>query len=170
MNDETNTIGAEIIGEPEKIDGRRGPRKERTPVGQPTKLSEPQAGAKRRTRLSELQQQILPDTSRLDPAYNYRVVNEGQNGNGIASLLDRGYEIVETSANLVTEEAGKATGLTSQVQIVANKSSGEKGVLMRIRKEYFAEDQADKQRIVDKAEEMLTRTPDGATGGITRHR
>lgn len=133
---------------------RRG-RPPRAPSpGVATSLSAPIAGAKPRRRLSEMKQQILPDTSGMDQNYTYRVVNEGKNGVGLKQLLDRGYEIVQSDQSLVTEEAGKAGSLTSQVQIVANGSSGEKGVLMRIRKDYHAEDQADKQRIVAQTETM----------------
>ncbi len=143
----------ETIGTPEvKVDGRRKPR---DPVGTATKLSDPKPGARPRKRVGDMARQILPDTSQMDQNYTYRVVNEGMNGVGIQGLLDRGYEIVQSDKSLVTEEAGKAASLTSQVQIVANSSSGEKGVLMRIRKDYFAEDQADKQRVVEKTEEMM---------------
>lgn len=131
------------------------PRREPAPVGQATSLSDAKPSAKTRKRVGEAARQILPDTSRMDKNYNYRVVNEGQNGVGIQGLLDRGYEIVQSDASLVTEEAGKAASLTSQVQIVANASSGEKGVLMRIRKDLHQEDQADKQRLVDKTEDMM---------------
>jgi len=152
-------MSEEIIGTVESTEpaarGPSRPRREAAPVGKATKLTDAKPGAKRRKRVGEAARQILPDTSGMDQAYRYRIVNEGQNGNGIQGPLDRGYEIVHADGSLVTEEAGKAAGLTSQVQIVANASSGEKGVLMRIHKDYFAEDQADKQRVVDTSEEMM---------------
>lgn len=128
------------------------PKRDATPVGAATRLSAPVGGAKARKRIGDNERAILPDTNGLDPNYRYYLANEGKNGTGIQGLLDRGYEIVQSDQSLVTEEAGKASGLSSQVQIVANESSGEKGVLLRIRKDYFSEDQADKQRVVDSTE------------------
>lgn len=148
----------EIIGNPEATEAKRPmgrPKREPTPAGTASPLTAAKPGAKQRKRVGEAARQILPDTRNMDQNYIYRVVNEGQNGVGIQGLLDRGYEIVNADGSLVTEEVGKATGLTSQVQIVANASSGEKGVLMRIHKDYHAEDQADKQRVVDKTETMM---------------
>lgn len=148
----------EIIGNPEAATEKRPmgrPKREPAPVGTASPLTAAKPGAKQRKRVGEAARQILPDTRNLDQNYVYRVVNEGQNGVGIQGLLDRGYEIVNADGSLVTEEAGKAASLTTQVQIVANASSGEKGVLMRIHKDYHAEDQADKQRVVDKTETMM---------------
>jgi len=148
----------EIIGNPEATEANRPmgrPKREPTPVGMASPLTAAKPGAKQRKRVGEAARQILPDTRNMDQNYIYRVVNEGQNGVGIQGLLDRGYEIVNADGSLVTEEAGKAASLTTQVQIVANASSGEKGVLMRIHKDYHAEDQADKQRVVDKTETMM---------------
>lgn len=145
----------EVIGTNTEPEAVKRTRQKREPVGTATPLTAAMPGAKPRKRVGEAARQILPDTRNLDQNYVYRVVNEGQNGVGIQGLLDRGYEIVNADGSLVTEEAGKAASLTSQVQIVANASSGEKGVLMRIHKDYHAEDQADKQRVVDKTETMM---------------
>ncbi len=145
----------EVIGTTTEPEAVKRTRQKREPVGTATPLTAAMPGAKPRKRVGEAARQILPDTRSLDQNYIYRVVNEGQNGVGIQGLLDRGYEIVNADGSLVTEEAGKAASLTSQVQIVANASSGEKGVLMRIHKDYHAEDQADKQRVVDKTETMM---------------
>jgi hypothetical protein len=145
----------EVIGTTTEPEAVKRTRQKREPVGTATPLTAAMPGAKQRKRVGEAARQILPDTRNLDQNYVYRVVNEGQNGVGIQGLLDRGYEIVNADGSLVTEEAGKAASLTSQVQIVANASSGEKGVLMRIHKDYHAEDQADKQRVVDKTETMM---------------
>ena len=144
----------ETIGTTEATEKRPPgrPRRDAAPVGTATPLSKPMAGAKPRKRISDSERAILPDTRGLDQNYRYYLANEGKNGVGIQGLLDRGYEIVQSDQSLVTEEAGKASGLSSQVQIVANESSGEKGVLLRIRKDYFSEDQADKQRVVDQTE------------------
>lgn len=153
MNDEA---GVEVIGSPAE-EQRRGPgrpRREAAPVGKATPLSDPIPGAKRRKRVNESARQILPDTSRLDPNYKYRAVTDIHNN--IQTLIDRGYEIVQSDSALVDEEAGKATGLNSQVQFIANPTTGgERGVLMRIPKELAEEDQADKQRLVDQAEERI---------------
>jgi hypothetical protein len=150
------TDDVEIIGNLQEPEIKRGPgRPKATPVGQATPLNAAKPGAKQRKRVSDMARQILPDTSKMDQNYVYRVVNEGMNGVGIQGLLDRGYEVVHSDQSLVTEEAGKAASLTSQVQIVANASSGEKGVLMRIHKDYHAEDQADKQRVVAQTETMM---------------
>lgn len=148
----------EIIGNPEEVQatptrGPGRPRREAAPVGVASELTEAKPGAKRRKRVGENDRQILPDTSRLDQSYTYRLVTDIHNN--VNSLLDRGYEIVNSDRDLADKEAGKASSLSSQVSIIANPSYGDKGVLMRIPKDLYAEDQADKQRIVDKTEERI---------------
>lgn len=149
------------------------PRREATPVGTPTKLTEAPAGKKPRKRVGDAQRQILPDTSRLDQNYVYYVATDIKNN--VNTLLDRGYEIVQSDESLVTEEAGKASSLGLRAEITANSTTGDKGVLMRIHKDLYAEDQADKQRVVRKSEEALISkdlkgayTPGGKEGHVTR--
>lgn len=131
------------------------PYKRRTPVGEATSLSDAKHGAKRRRKFSELERDVMGFRGERDPSFQYRIVND--EGTRVADLLERGYEIVEDSETntLGDEEAGKAQSLGSQVRRVVNRSNGVQGVLMRIRKDYYAEDQADKQKLVDKSEEGL---------------
>lgn len=145
--------GEEIIGTTEQPE-KRAYRK-RTPVGEATDIAQGKDGAKRRRKFSELDRDVMGFRGERDPAFVYRIINDS--GTRVSDMLERGYEIVQDAGNntLGGEEAGKAHSLGSQVRRVVNRSNGTEGVLMRIRKDYYAEDQADKQKIVEHSEKGL---------------
>lgn len=90
-----------------------------------------------------------------DPNYQYRLVNANLEADPdrVQSMIDLGYEIVPGSkagsagdAKVDTPSAIGSAGLISVGQ-------GTKGVWMRIRKDWFQEDQAAKQAEIDATEQ-----------------
>ena len=84
-----------------------------------------------------------------DPNYHYRVVNDS--GDRIQEFLDGGYELVsKDSVRVGDKRVGSATAEGSKSQVSVGQ--GMKGYVMRIRKEWYEEDQATKQRRVNALE------------------
>jgi len=84
-----------------------------------------------------------------DPSYVYRIINDS--GDRVQEFLDAGYELVSASSVRVGDKrVGKATaeGTVSQVSV----GQGMHGYVVRIRKEWYDEDQALKQQRVAEAE------------------
>lgn len=99
-----------------------------------------------------------------DPNYVYRIINDS--GDRVQEFLDAGYELVSASSVRVGDKrVGKATseGSISQVSV----GQGMKGYIVRIRKEWYEEDQAVKQRRVAELEETTkAKALDGTYGKL----
>jgi hypothetical protein len=84
-----------------------------------------------------------------DPAYEYRIVND--TGDRVEQFRAAGYEVVSAKDVTVGDRrvnAASAEGSAASVSVGA----GVKGVVMRINKEWYAEDQARKQADVAQTE------------------
>lgn len=84
-----------------------------------------------------------------DPAYEYRVVNDV--GDRVEQFKSGGYEVVSAKDVTVGDRrvnAASAEGSAAQVSV----GSGQKAVVMRIKKEWYEEDQLRKQSDVDQTE------------------
>ena len=84
-----------------------------------------------------------------DPSYEYRIVNDS--GDRVQEFLDAGYELVEQNSVRVGDKrvnSASAEGTLSQVSV----GQGMKAFVMRIKKEWYAEDQARKQQYVNRLE------------------
>lgn len=124
---------------------------ERSPVTEPVVK-------KRRTPVG--QRNVLT-VSGKDPDYVYRVVND--ESDRISQFLDGGYEICNADEVRVGDRrVGNATPEGSQAQV--SVGGGRKAIVMKIRKEFYQEDQAAKHKRVDDIERAL-RNPDGADYG-----
>lgn len=99
----------------------------------------------------------------LDPNYVYRVVNDLDDR--VNSLLDRGYEF-ELDPNV---RAGDSyideNSRLGKVRLIS-VGGGIKAVLMRIRKDWYDEDQEAKYDYVNKTEQAMRPTADGQYGKI----
>jgi hypothetical protein len=90
-----------------------------------------------------------------EPGYSYRIVNVNleSDPNRVQDLIDRGYEIVPASkAGPVGDskvDNPSALGSAGQISV----GQGTKAVVMRIRKDWYDEDQAAKQAEVDATEQ-----------------
>ncbi len=99
-----------------------------------------------------------------DPSYVYRIINDS--GDRVQEFLDAGYELVSASSVRVGDKrVGKATaeGTGSQVSV----GQGMKGYIVRIRKEWYEEDQAAKQqRVADSEAATKAKALDGTYGQL----
>lgn len=90
-----------------------------------------------------------------DPDYVYRFVND--TGSRVANFQAAGYEVVRdenlvVGDNRVFDPSAEGSGK----RVVSN--DGTVSYLMRIKKEYYAEDQAAKQSYVDETEGAIKQT------------
>lgn len=84
-----------------------------------------------------------------DPGYEYRIVND--TGDRVEQFKSAGYEVVSAKEVTVGDRrvnAASAEGSFAQVSV----GSGTKAVVMRIKKEWYEEDQTRKQDDVDRTE------------------
>ena len=84
-----------------------------------------------------------------DPNYQYRIINDS--GDRVQEFMDAGYELVEKDSVRVGDKrvnSATAEGTVSQVSV----GQGQKGYIVRIKKEWYQEDQAKKQRQVNDQE------------------
>lgn len=97
-----------------------------------------------------------------DPNYEYRIVNDDEDR--IARFQEGGYELVPDDAVTVGD---KRVGSTSSEGSVKQFSvgGGKKGFLMRIRKDWYDEDQKAKQDFVDQQEQTTKQKATSGTYG-----
>lgn len=105
-----------------------------------------------------------------EPGFVYRVVNDNPHKHGAARIKrfqEAGYEIVQEADCPGGDER---VGAPSQMGTPVQKSVGGDvtGVLMRIPKKWFDEDQAKKMEKIDKAEEGMKRLLHPGTKGNVR--
>lgn len=87
-----------------------------------------------------------------DPAYEYRIVND--TGDRIAQFEGQGYEIVsDRTVKVGDRRVANPTAEGSPVQI--SVGGGNKAYLMRIKKEWYEEDQQAKQAHVNESEAAM---------------
>ena len=98
------------------------------------------------------QQGPLSISGEKDPNFHYRVVNDI--GSRIHAFQQAGYELV-TDDNLVVGDSrvSDASNLGSAHRVVGD--GGTVSVLMKIKKEWFEEDQAAKAALVDEQEKAM---------------
>lgn len=99
-----------------------------------------------------------------DPNYVYRIVNDTEDR--ILQFQEGGYEVVESEGTQVGDKrASKASALGSAQTFPVGK--GTTGVLMRIKKEWYEEDQKAKQDRVDASEATIKQKAlDGTYGSL----
>lgn len=87
-----------------------------------------------------------------DPAYSYRIVNDVDDR--IQEFLERGYELVADEAVSVGDKrVAKPTQSGSNVELSVGQ--GTKAFVMRIKKEWYDEDQAAKAAKVNEIENQM---------------
>jgi len=90
-----------------------------------------------------------------DPAYEYRILND--TGDRVQQFLDAGYEIVKASDVRVGDKRvnkASAEGSVAQVSV----GGGMKGMVVRIKREWYNEDQDAKIRNVAETEAATKQT------------
>ena len=87
-----------------------------------------------------------------EPGYVYRIVND--TGDRVASFQEQGYEIVtDSSITIGDRRVGRASADGSPVQVAVG--NGIDGYLMRIKEEYYKEDQAYKEQKLAELEQSM---------------
>jgi len=99
-----------------------------------------------------------------DPGYNYRIVND--TGDRIQKFLEGGYELVsDASVKVGDKRVNSASSEGSHKQIAVGK--GEKAYVMRIRKEWYDDDQTAKlQRVKELEDATKQKALDGTYGKL----
>ncbi len=87
----------------------------------------------------------------LDPAYSYRIINDKDDR--LKRAQDGGYEFVESEEQLGDTRVADPSKLGSKVSKPVG--NGVTGYLMRIKKEWYDEDQEKKQKLVDRTEQSM---------------
>lgn len=130
-------------------------------------MSQKEAIAKapeRRVRRTPIGRRNILTISGKEPGYVYRVVND--KGDRVQSFLEAGYELVSDKDVRVGEsrvERPSAPGSNAEVSV----GGGQKAFVMRIREDWFAEDQAKKQEYVNATEEATKQKAlDGTYGKL----
>lgn len=87
-----------------------------------------------------------------DPNFVYRIAND--QGDRVEQLKELGYEVVDAGAVRVGDrrvDLGNTIGSAATLAL----GRGDNGVVMRIRKEWYDEDQKNKQAGVDRSEQTM---------------
>lgn len=95
-----------------------------------------------------------------EPGFHYRFVND--TGDRVSDMQERGYEVV-TDKTIQIGDRRVATPTAEGSPRVASVGGGTKAVLMRIKDEWFKEDQEAKQADIDEMEQSIKQT--GLDGG-----
>ena len=98
--------------------------------------------------------------------YEHRIVND--DGDRVKMFQARGWEIVQDTDNTITV-GDRRLGVPSNEgsPVVVSLGGGNRGVLMRIPREWFEEDQQAKQDELDKLDDALRdQTSDGFYGKV----
>jgi hypothetical protein len=103
----------------------------------------------RRVRRTPLGQRNVLSVSGKEPGYEYRFVND--TADRVAQFQDAGWEIVPAAGVRIGDKrVGNPTPEGTQAQ--ASVGGGDKAYLMRIRDDWYKEDQARKQEYVNATE------------------
>jgi len=101
-----------------------------------------------------------------DPNFEYRWINTNMDGGDRVSIMEEaGYEKVAKSS--VRAASGRVDASPLGSFETTPGGNGDTMVLMRIKKEWYDEDQRAKQKRVDELDRAQKRTPDGFYGKIT---
>ena len=112
-------------------------------------IAKPPSGRVTRTPVG---QRNLLTVKGKDPNFNYRIVNDVDGR--IAQFQEAGYEVVPRGT---VEVGDKRASTATAVGSTANFSvgGGQKAVLMRQKREWYEEDQLQKQKFVDAQESSI---------------
>ena len=107
-----------------------------------------------RTRRTPLDTRNVLTVAGKDPNYHYRIVND--TGDRVQEMIERGYELVtDKSIRVGDRRIDVPTAEGSPVKV--SVGSGTSGYVMRIKNEWFEEDQKLKaQKVRELEETMLT--------------
>lgn len=130
-------------------------------------MSQKEAIAKapeRRARRSPIGVRQVLTLSGKEPGYQYRIVNDS--GDRVASFVENGWEIVKSKdVRIGDSRVGKAAAEGSPAQ--ASVGNGVQAYVLRIKQDWYDEDQAAKQAHVKATEDaMRQKALDGTYGKL----
>lgn len=100
-----------------------------------------------------------------DPNFEYRIVNDV--GDRVAQMTERGYEVVcDKTIKVGDRRIANPTQEGSAVTVSVGQ--GVQGVVMRIRKDWYEEDQEAKAAFVNEQESAINRDKVGADYGTVK--
>jgi hypothetical protein len=108
------------------------------------------AAAPQRTRRGPIAVRNKLSIAKRDPNYHYRIVNDRDSR--IEDFIEQGYEVV-TDAKVGDKRVDNAAPIGSNGSI--SVGGGVRAVTMRIRKDWYEEDQQIKQAEIDKLEQTM---------------
>jgi len=118
--------------------------------------------ASARPKRTPLSQRNRLSVRNQEPGYHYRIVNANleNDPDRIQSFIDQGYELVprDKVGTVGDKRVDGATPLGSSSEISVGQ--GTKAVVMRIREDWYKEDQAAKQALVDSTEQTMRKDAD----------
>lgn len=116
----------------------------------------PTKQAKQRRRPLGKRNRLFVDDSLKEPGFEYRVVTDDEPSQRIRMFQEAGWELVkDTRISLVDDNVAipQSTGANVSVPVGNSRT----GYLMRIKEEYYNEDQLAKQNEIDKREAQMKR-------------
>lgn len=120
------------------------------------------ASAPQRVKRTPVNGRNVLTVSGKDPDYVYRIVNDSSDR--IQAFLDAGYELVDANSVRVGDKrVNSASPEGSKAQV--NVGGGQKAMVMRIKKEWYDEDQAAKAAHVNQLEQTIKQKAVGADYG-----
>lgn len=105
----------------------------------------------------------LAVTGKLDPAYEYRWINDKP---GRVQMLTQSDDWDVVTTDQLGERDAKDRGVGTAVERVVDKVTGTKAVLVRKLKEYYVADKAKEQASVDELQASLTRGDSKVPGSL----
>lgn len=118
----------------------------------------------RRVRRTSIGQRNVLTVSGKEPGYEYRFVNDV--GDRVQEFIDNGWDVVPSKDVKIGDKRLSAAGVQG-TPAQASVGQGTKAVLLRIREDWYKEDQAAKQAYVQKTEEaMKEKALDGTYGKL----
>ena len=124
-----------------------------------TRTKETPQEASARPRRTPLEGRNRLKVRNKEPGYFYRIVNDIDDN--ILNLQERGYEIVpQEKAGMIGDKRvdnPSSPGSSSYLSV----GQGTKAVLMRIKQEFYDEDQAAKQAKIDEVEQSMKQVKPG---------
>jgi hypothetical protein len=146
--EETTEEAPKRRGNPNFFKRQEGGQKDTTETLNAKAVNRPDRSKPRRVKFSE-RNRISFDNK--DPDYVYRVVND-KDGR-ITKMQGIGYEFVESDEQLGDYRVAEGSKMGKAVSKPVG--NGVNGYLMRIRKEFYEEDKAEKEKRVDATEAAL---------------
>jgi hypothetical protein len=118
----------------------------------------------RRVRRTPIGQRNVLTVTGKEPGYQYRIVNDS--GDRVQEFLDNGWEAVQAKDVRIGDKRLESTSTVGTVA-TASVGKGEKAVVLRIRDDWYQEDQAAKQAHVAQTEAaMKDKALDGTYGKL----